>query len=116
MNFLRKWIRNLLGFSGRETNGFIILLPLIIIIVSIEPVYRTWISSRTEDYEDERKKLDSLVASWEVPSVDTVKAGAPSRTRKQERFQFNPNTASIEELKQLGFPDFLAKRVVSYRQ
>ena len=116
MNFLRKWIRNLLGFSGRETNGFIILLPLILIIVSIEPLYRTWISSRTQDYGSERKKLDSLVALWELAEEDSVKATRPSQRKKPEIFRFDPNTASLDELKRLGFPEFLAKRVVTYRQ
>lgn len=116
MNYLRKWIRNLLGFSGRETNGFIILLPLIVIIVSIEPAYRTWVSNRTPDYSNESEKLDSLTALWEVAPGDTVKASTPSNEVKHELFQFNPNVATIEELKQLGFPAFLAKRVVTYRQ
>lgn len=116
MNFLRKWIRNLLGFSGRETNGFIILLPLILILIFIEPVYRTWMSNRTLDYSPERKQLDSLIAIWEVAPGDKGNSIASSRGRKAELFQFNPNLVNAEELKRLGFPDFLAKRVVTYRQ
>jgi DNA uptake protein ComE-like DNA-binding protein len=115
MNFLRKWIRNLLGFSGRETNGFIILLPLILIIISIEPVYRTWISNRKIDYSRESKTLDSLIALWEIAPRDTAKLKRVHR-QKRELFLFNPNIASAEELKRLGFPEFLAKRVVTYRQ
>src|SRR5690349_20200395 len=117
MNFLRKWIRNLLGFSGRETNAFIILLPLILIIISIEPVYRTWISNRPIDYYGDQKKLDGLTALLQVTPNDTVIENTyPKVSIKKELFQFNPNTASAEELKRLGFPDFLARRLVSYRQ
>ncbi|HEY0655079.1 MAG TPA: helix-hairpin-helix domain-containing protein [Chryseosolibacter sp.] len=116
MHFIRKWIRNLLGFSGRETNGFIILLPVIVIIVSIEPLYRLWVSSRNPDYSHEQKKLDSLVALWQVESdsMKTIAIRPAAVTRRL--FRFDPNTASDVELQQLGFPDFLAKRVVTYRQ
>jgi competence protein ComEA len=116
MNFLRKWIRNLLGFSGRETNGFIILLPLISVIVSVEPLYRIWVSNRVNDYSDEQKKLDSLVALWEI-KTDTAKSIAKKQSVTRKRlFRFDPNTATQDELAELGFPVFLAKRVVSYRQ
>jgi len=116
MNFLRKWIRVLLGFSGRETNGFIILLPLILMIISIEPIYRIWVSNQSIDYSSDRKKLDSLIALWEVSANDSAEAKPSLKSRKTQLFLFNPNTASFEELKRLGFPEFLAKRVVSYRQ
>jgi competence protein ComEA len=114
MNFLRKWIRALLGFSGRETNGFLILLPLVIIIVSVEPVYRAWVSSRDNDYADEERKLDSLVALWEHDTKDSIRS-VPKSTKQKKLFRFDPNTATEHELNQLGFPDFLARRVVSYR-
>jgi competence protein ComEA len=116
MNFIRKWIRVLLGFSGRETNGFIILLPLILIIISIEPIYRTWVSNQKIDYSSDRKKLDSLIALWEVDAKDTVDSKLIAEAYKIEFFTFNPNTATVDELRRLGFPEFLAKRVVSYRQ
>ena len=116
MNFIRKWIRVLLGFSGRETNGFIILLPLILIIISIEPIYRTWVSNQKIDYSSDRKKLDSLIALWEVDAKDTVDSKPIAEAYKIEFFTFNPNTATVDELRRLGFPEFLAKRVVSYRQ
>lgn len=115
MHFLRKWIRTLLGFSGREANGFIILLPLIVIMISIEPITRLWISGRELDYSYDRRMLDSLVALWDKHEVETLKHSS-STTRKRQLFAFNPNTASGDELQRLGFPEYLAKRVVTYRQ
>ena len=114
--YIARTHRNLLGFSGRETNGFLILLPLILIIVSAEPLYRTWVSNRINDYSDEERTLDSLVALWEV-EIDTAKSIAKKEGVTLKRlFKFDPNTASQEQLAQLGFPLFLAKRVVTYRQ
>ncbi|HEY0742634.1 MAG TPA: helix-hairpin-helix domain-containing protein [Chryseosolibacter sp.] len=115
MHFLRKWIRTLLGFSGREANGFIILLPLIIIIISIEPLTRLWISNREIDYSHDRRKLDSLRVLWDTQEVETLRHNVID-TRKRQLFAFNPNAVSEEDMVKLGFPEFLAKRVVSYRQ
>jgi DNA uptake protein ComE-like DNA-binding protein len=118
MNFLRKWIRNLLGFSARETNGFIILLPIILAIVFTEPIYRTWVSHRTNVYSVDQRKLDSLVALWDMDTkILKEESTNPTRTKpKPKRFQFNPNTATVEELMLLGFPEKIARRVVTYRQ
>ncbi len=118
MNFLRKWIRNLLGFSGREANGFIILLPLLIIIIASEPVYRNFIASQDRDYSHDMRVLDSLIAIWPTDTNQTVRE-LPARktTPKVYRyFAFDPNTATEQQLSALGFPDFLVRRVVSYRQ
>jgi competence protein ComEA len=56
------------------------------------------------------------VALWELAEEDSVKASRPSQRKKPELFRFDPNTASLDDLKRLGFPEFLAKRVVTYRQ
>ncbi len=121
MNFLRKWIRILLGFSARETSGFLILLPLITLIVFSEPVYRLIIVHRDEDFSSDRKKLDSLVAIWdtdlksESKSSDSLQVGKKSAIRRTPT-RFNPNTTSVQQLINLGFPEILAKRTASYRQ
>lgn len=113
MNVIRRWIRDLLGFSGREVNGFLILLPLMVLLVMVIPMYQWQVTNRTEDFSQEQKKLDSLVALWNVekPQDD------PQIQKPQARlfFTFNPNTANIAELRKLGFSEFLATRIVNYR-
>lgn len=111
METIRKWIRNTFGFSGRETNGFIILLPLMVIIVLTQPAYRWWISNRSEDFSQERKHLDSLILV--LPQT----AGMSENTKKQASlFFFNPNKASVADLQKLGFAENLSTRIASYRQ
>jgi competence protein ComEA len=108
MNMLRKWVRDVFGFSGREVNGFLILLPLMVLIIFSEPVYRLWLSSRTIDYSKEERSLDSLAQLWkeEVPPTDTIKFAV---------FNFDPNKISMEDLEHLGFSKSLSTRIASYR-
>lgn len=108
---LKKLIRNYFGFSRVETNGFLVLIPLMLLILFSEPVYRKWVRSRPLDYSQEKKYLDSLVATWEKQpqDIDSVKY-VPAK----ELFAFDPNKASKEELQTLGFSDRSATRIVNY--
>lgn len=111
MKTLRKWIRDLFGFSGREVNGFLILLPLMLILVVAMPMYTSWNSRRTDDFSQEVRVLDSLLAFWEKERREEVPI-VPAR----EFFTFDPNRASEDDLRRLGFTVTLAKRIASYRQ
>lgn len=110
MDFIKKFIRDFFGFSGREINGFLILLPLMLIIVSSEPIYSWWRSTRVEDFSSEKKQLDSLVALWNVRVEDTARAS------RDTLFSFDPNKASPDEFVSLGVARNLATRIASYRQ
>jgi competence protein ComEA len=110
MNTIRKWIRNAFGFSAREVNGFVILLPLTMIIVLAQPLYRLWLMEQQRDFTPERNMLDSLITLWGNETTDTAKAAKPSL------FAFDPNKASIKELRALGFSEILSTRIASYRQ
>jgi competence protein ComEA len=110
MDYIRKFIRDFFGFSGREINGFLILLPLMLLIISSEPLYSWWISERVEDFTHERRKLDSLTALWEIPVEDAA------RVSRDSLFNFNPNKASQDDFVALGISRHLATRIASYRQ
>ena len=110
MGYIRKFIRDFFGFSGREINGFLILLPLMVLTLSSEPLYSWWESRRTEDFTQERRKLDSLTALWEAPVEDAT------RLSRDSLFNFNPNTASQNDFVALGLSQHLATRIASYRQ
>jgi competence protein ComEA len=111
MNTIRKWIRNIFGFSRVETNGFIILLPLMVVIIMAQPAYRLWESNRSDDFSKEEKYLDSLARLLQH------KTEQRGETQTQASlFFFNPNKASIGDLKKLGFTENLSTRIASYRQ
>jgi competence protein ComEA len=109
---IRRWIRNFFAFSRAEINGFILLIPLAVIIVFSEPFYRWWQSSRPVDFAAERARLDSLSAFWIQQEINQ----APEEDDLPVmRFHFNPNSATEEELIALGFSAGLARRLINYR-
>jgi competence protein ComEA len=108
---MKSWIRNFFGFSRRETNAFLILLPLLFVLIFSEPIYRYWFVRQAHDYSKETKKLDSLMGIWKWDN-DSVLSEKPEA---KELFAFDPNHASKEELMGLGFSKSLAARIVNYR-
>jgi competence protein ComEA len=111
MQRLKALIMITFGFSRSEARAFIILLPLMFVIVFIEPVYQAWfVSNKPDDFED-AKKLDSLVATWKW--VDEPKTPRPEK--QTALFRFNPNTVSIKEMDSLGIPSNVSRRIDKYR-
>lgn len=112
MNRLRALIRNIFGFSRTETNGFLILLPLMVLVLFSQPIYRWITSSKPENFSNTQRHLDSLVATWEEEKQnDSTIAENPEASL----FRFDPNTATEEELLALGFPGNIAQRIINYR-
>jgi competence protein ComEA len=112
---LQKLVANAFGFSGKEINGFLILLPLVVIFVFSEPLTRLISQGGDEDFSAEQQILDSLSARWNENLQDTLlQEFQPVKVHK--RFNFDPNTASVEELKSLGFEKHLSMRIANYRQ
>ena len=109
INFLRRWVRDFFGFSAREINGFLILLPLMVCLIASHPVYRWYVASYTRHHPEDTKRLDSLVA------ILTQKE--PAIVEKTDSlFFFDPNHVSDTALRQLGFSSALSKRLVAYRE
>jgi competence protein ComEA len=111
MNFLRRIVRNTFGFSATEINGFLILLPLIFLVVSSEPLYRWWLGSREVDLRADQAFLDSLVQAWQARDSVTTLSGRASLLPS-----FDPNTASVDSMVAAGMPLHLATRTAAYRQ
>jgi len=116
MHTLRKWIRYFFGFSRTETNGFLLLLPLVVLIIVSEPIYSWWRSRQPLEYDGRQRELDSLVAQWKAE--DTLKAVQQAEDRRAtwpRAFPFDPNQATEAELTALGIPKKIAGHVIAYR-
>jgi competence ComEA-like helix-hairpin-helix protein len=114
-----RWVKNFFGFSRAQTNAFILLLPLMGIAIFSEPLYRRWISRRSDDFSADQAKLDSLVALLEIKKRKEQPIDSSSFHRtviKPVLFVFDPNHATPEELQSLGFPKSLATRIAHYRE
>jgi competence protein ComEA len=114
MNFLRQWIRSVFGFSGNEINGFLILIPFTMVLVLSEPLYRRWVSPAERQYREDALELDSLMKVLNAHHARSEQE-SPEQT-DITRFPFDPNTAEIDELVQVGLPEHLANRIAAYRQ
>jgi competence protein ComEA len=111
---IKRWIRNFFGFSRSQTNAFLVLLPLMIVIIFSEPAWRWWMTNRTEDYSKDRQKLDSLIALWDVK--DSIPKEFSEKEIKPPLFSFNPNNASTGDLQALGFSKRVSSGIIRYRE
>lgn len=112
MNRILAWIRAFFGFSRTEANGFLILLPLCVLLVFIEPIYQAWFTSQPQLISHDKALLDSITSQWEFSShSDSVNTLKPER----RLFKFDPNTVKMDELMELGFEKAVVSRIVNYR-
>jgi len=114
MFFIKYWLKNFFGFSRSQVNGFVILLPLIMLTLFSEPLWHWWISSNPSDSQRDRAKLDSLVALWNHQNGQGDPDGP--EPQKPDLFHFDPNTAAGKDLLTLGFSQNLATRITRYRE
>lgn len=110
MHRLMAWIRAFFGLSRRETRGFLILLPLLVLSLFITPSYRWWKANQKRDFTKENQELDSLLTHWKWEEKNDSVKGI-----EVQLFPFNPNTATKEDLTRLGFPSNLVTRIDKYR-
>ena len=113
MRRVKAFIRKFFSLSRGETNGFLVLVPLIAVIFLSEPLFGSWSSEPELTTEHDAKKLDSLIAQWEWEK-ETVNPVA-EKPVTQNRFLFDPNHVSIDQFTSLGFSTAMAKRIINYR-
>jgi len=142
MKRIKFWIRNYFGFSKRETNGFIIIMAIMIISVSgvlVYPYVAGKIFGNQQVESLDQNTLDSLEALIDKQTAELAakkevlkkeyeakKASSPSLKKKKrkfvkepafqpkETFAFDPNVATVEEWQKLGFSSRLSKRIHNY--
>jgi len=110
---LKKSIRDFFGVSHREANGLLVLAAFLIALILSEPLAEWWLTSREQDYAEEKKALDSLIALW--PTEELPKEAKPTSPGTATLRPFNPNNAAKEDLISVGFPEFLAARIINFR-
>jgi competence protein ComEA len=112
MNRLKALIRSLFAFSRGETNGFLVLLPLMALLIFSEPIYRYWFVRQPQDYSRESIRLDSLLTTWKWTQSDSV---SDSTVLERQLFSFDPNQSTESDFVQLGFSSAMASRIINYR-
>ncbi|WP_422361161.1 ComEA family DNA-binding protein [Reichenbachiella sp.] len=106
---LKNRIRLFFGFSASETNGLILLVPLLLLIISAPSILKHVLASNSaqSDLEDER-----ILQAWLEESKSKLKSDEGATFTPTF---FNPNKASSEKLVELGFKKKIADRIINYR-
>jgi competence ComEA-like helix-hairpin-helix protein len=129
MRRIKAFLRLIFGFSKTESNAFLVLLPLMLIVIVSEPVYQTYFMSNNPDDLADQAKLDSIVATWEFPRekhtdstyrkpYKTNKFSKPVvKSKPKHQFQkFDLNLADTTQLKTIyGIGPVIARRIITYR-
>jgi len=113
---VKRFLQNFFGLSRTETNGFLIFLPVLLLIIFSEPMYAWWIDDEVKDSAADRIVLDSLAALWNVKKPAGIhSAQLTEETNDTKVFAFDPNLVTEGEMKSLGFSAAIASRIVHYR-
>lgn len=114
----KHWIRNYFGFSKAETNGSVVLIILMVLILSVPFLFDRYYNPDIHDLSQDHIMLDSLVAEMErnkisAPPDSPFEDFTPKRV---ELFLFNPNHAELTHLEALGLQPWIAARIIKYRE
>ncbi len=111
-------VQDLFGVSRKQAKGILVLQFLILIMLVSPIVFSVFLPKEKDEiaHEDEIL-LNELIAKWET--MEEVKQENPSAfTSGQSEpsyFLFDPNKSNQEELVSLGFPGWLAERLINFR-
>lgn len=105
------------SFTKAERTSFIILLVLIL-LVAFSPLFllNNKPSAQTkftllENIESMERDSNSV----ELTEDEQHFQDYPEKVYNQNKFIFNPNTATVEEFKSLGFKPYIAERIIKFR-
>lgn len=107
--FKRVW-SNIFGISAGEYSGFKLLIFTALICWLGLALANHLSKSPYSNYEEDAKLLDSLLLVMQKNQVNETR---PERTIILSAF--DPNTVSKDNLMKIGFPKWLANRLVNYR-
>ena len=111
MKKIRIFIIKQLSFSRTEANGVIFLVSLIIIIF-----FFSWLLPKSRVHEiDPNTQMGLKNWSQEIKNSYSLKHSS-TYVKDFELVVFDPNSTSVEDLKKIGFNDFIANRIEKYRQ
>ena len=113
MKRIKRWVRSFFGFSRSQTNAFLLLLPLMVILIFAEPTWRYFVARRVPDYFKDRPKLDSLIALWNA--TDSITLTQDEHEEPIQLFSFDPNKTPVEDFMKTGLRKCIREKV-RYRE
>lgn len=113
---MRSVIRRYFSYSKRETNGLLILIPLMVVIILVSSIYkRSLTASKTLSKDNAFTQLlvdeiKSITHQKSTPQPDQFKS-----TIKLIPVRFDPNKASTAQLELMGLSKKLVQTINNYR-
>ncbi len=119
MKFILHLIRDYFGFSRIESRGLLFLLAVITLSLTLSIYYQQTGRQSYELLLQDRQALDVLISRLDKLKTEEEENAKEvvntSGSRKLRRFLFDPNTAPVNSLMELGIPEFLSHRIDKYR-
>lgn len=114
---LKKYMKDWFTLSSRERTGMVVLLVLIIFILVLNLFLRYYpLQPKRTDFAGYQQELErfrnSLRNAGGVPEDSTEEQDGETA----DRFPFDPNTATKNEMVRLGMEERIAARIISYRE
>ncbi|WP_165899505.1 ComEA family DNA-binding protein [Roseivirga ehrenbergii] len=111
---IKRLVRNYFGFSKTQTNGFMVLTPLMFVLLFAPGIYRNLTQIEYNEFDSDKRHLDSLVGLWRNNMKPSLEKDVLPDVNIRLTF-FEPNTATEEELMGVGLGQRLASRINNYR-
>ena len=119
-------LEDFFGISRKQARAAFVLMVLSFFLIWTPFVFRRWVLPLfpTSHETINTQKMDSIVVELEKDAKSQEierenKYAKKDYTKVPDRpvrlFTFDPNTASIDQLQELGIPAFIAKRIDKYR-
>lgn len=124
MKKLTAFVRNLLSVSPAEAKGTVIIFVIILLLILAMFGADWFFAQKSQNLViSSPKMLDSLTVSLDnrkssysnnssYPKYDSYDK---NDKKAYKTFNFDPNTASVEQFEALGLPKFIAERIEKYR-
>ncbi|GIV36845.1 MAG: hypothetical protein KatS3mg032_1224 [Cyclobacteriaceae bacterium] len=102
------WLRDFFSLSRSQTNGLALLLPLLLLIIFSEPLYRRYFGSGSTP-------PGLIVAESPVPDTPAHTRIVTDSANAAAVVSLNPNTARYDDWLALNVPPRIAARIIAYR-
>ncbi len=127
MKKLTNFVRNLLSMSPAEAKGVVVMFGIILLVILLMFGADILFSQKQQNLViSSPKMLDSLTVSLDNQKPYYANQSNygnkyekfdkfDSKPKSYKNFNFDPNTASVAQFEELGFPKFIAERIDKYR-
>jgi len=103
-SFWSKFVKEYFNFSKRETNGILFLTIIMVIIIGLRVYFNNYAKPKKLDFTEYENEIDDFLA-YSLPDLENG-----------ERFDFDPNIVSREELLFMGLSRKTVDGIISYQE